>query len=145
VAGIPGIPADIGSSYPDAPKYYGFTEWAIQLNEITSDIKDCLPPTDSRLRPDQRALEEGDVDAAEHGKQALEQKQRERRKRWEKVPAEARPPQFFRNDGDGHWRYAGDYCRSEVPGATFMRLTVLIRAHRGKTGEEAVEERDPHL
>ena len=96
---------------PDAPKYYGFSEWAVQLNEITDDIKDKLPPTDTRLRPDQRAFEEGKVDQAEDGKQKLEQKQRDRNKKWENAPEVARPPQFFEEAAEGVWHYKGDYCR----------------------------------
>jgi len=94
----------------DAPKYYGLSSWAISLNEITSDIKDSLPPTDTRWRPDQRALEEGKMDEAEDGKQKLEAKQRERRKVWEGKPEDAKPPQFFKSDGEGAWHYSGDYC-----------------------------------
>lgn len=84
----------------------------MQLNELTDDIRPYLPPTDTRFRPDQRALEEGNVDEAEHGKQALEQKQRDRRKRWEQNPSEKTPPQFFREQdaNSGIWHYSGDYC-----------------------------------
>ena len=109
------------NDFPDnAPQYYGFSTWTAQLNEITSDIKDSLPPTDSRFRPDQRALEVGDVDEAEQGKQALEQKQRDRRKAWEQRPEDKKPPQFFEEDGDGVWHYSGDYCTQEA---------VMWRAH----------------
>lgn len=34
--------------------YYGFSTFAMELNELTPDLKPLLPPTDSRLRPDQR-------------------------------------------------------------------------------------------
>ncbi|KAG2231171.1 hypothetical protein INT48_002952 [Thamnidium elegans] len=40
-------------------KYYGFSPFAIELNEITPIEKGKLPKTDSRLRPDQRFYEEG--------------------------------------------------------------------------------------
>ena len=40
-------------------KYYGFSQFAIELNELTDDLCDVLPITDTRFRPDQRALEEG--------------------------------------------------------------------------------------
>jgi len=36
-----------------------FTAFAITLNELTPEMLTNLPPTDSRLRPDMRALEEG--------------------------------------------------------------------------------------
>lgn len=34
--------------------YYGFSTFAMELNELPLDLKPLLPPTDSRLRPDQR-------------------------------------------------------------------------------------------
>jgi hypothetical protein len=33
---------------------YGFTQFAMELNELTSDVKDLIPNTDTRLRPDQQ-------------------------------------------------------------------------------------------
>jgi hypothetical protein len=37
-------------------------------------MKEQLPPTDSRLRPDQRALENGEFDKASAEKHRLEEK-----------------------------------------------------------------------
>lgn len=54
--------------------------WAEQ---VTSVERDWLPPTDARLRPDQRALEEGRVAEAESVKLGLEQAQRDRRRQRE--------------------------------------------------------------
>ena len=65
---------------PDASKCYGFTRFAASLNEITPVEQGKLPPTDSRLRPDQRAAEDGDWDRAETLKVRLEEAQRKRRK-----------------------------------------------------------------
>ena len=58
---------------------YGMTSWAITLNEITPDLKGKLPPTDSRLRPDVRALDEGQLHLAESEKTRVEEAQRARR------------------------------------------------------------------
>ena len=41
----------------DHALYYGFSRFAIELNEILDSEKDFLPATDTRLRPDQRYLE----------------------------------------------------------------------------------------
>ena len=38
--------------------YYGFTRFAIELNELDPVLKDLLPPTDARFRPDQRWAEQ---------------------------------------------------------------------------------------
>lgn len=35
-------------------KYYGFTRFAMELNEIEAHQKELYCPTDSRFRPDQR-------------------------------------------------------------------------------------------
>lgn len=38
----------------DYELYYGFTRFAIELNELCPELKDALPRTDARFRPDQR-------------------------------------------------------------------------------------------
>lgn len=38
----------------DYELYYGFTRFAIELNELCPELKDVLPRTDARFRPDQR-------------------------------------------------------------------------------------------
>uniref|UniRef100_A0A3P8NMD0 Oxysterol-binding protein n=1 Tax=Astatotilapia calliptera TaxID=8154 RepID=A0A3P8NMD0_ASTCA len=64
----------------DHEQYYGFTKFAIELNELDPSLKLLLPPTDTRLRVDQRLLEEGKLEAAEEHKQRIEQLQRDRRR-----------------------------------------------------------------
>ncbi|GCC35263.1 hypothetical protein chiPu_0013746 [Chiloscyllium punctatum] len=61
-----------------AESMYYFSELALSLNEL----EDGVAPTDSRLRPDQRLMENGRWDEANMEKQRLEEKQRAvRRKR----------------------------------------------------------------
>ena len=43
----------------DNERYYGFTKFAIELNEILPQHEASLPHTDSRWRPDQQLLEQG--------------------------------------------------------------------------------------
>lgn len=38
----------------DHEQHYGFTKFAIELNELDPSLKPLLPPTDTRLRLDQR-------------------------------------------------------------------------------------------
>ncbi|KAF8499202.1 Oxysterol-binding protein-domain-containing protein [Russula emetica] len=94
----------------NALDFYGFTAWGITLNEVTPDLKDELPTTDSRNRPDVRALEEGNLDRAEAEKERLEELQRERRRQ-----GRDREPQWFRNEGD-EWVYAGGYWEQRAKG-----------------------------
>lgn len=42
-------------------KMYNFTTFAMQLNELDKEIETVIPKTDSRLRPDIRAMENGDI------------------------------------------------------------------------------------
>lgn len=42
-------------------QFYAFSTFAMQLNELEKSIGGVIPPTDSRLRPDIRALENGDI------------------------------------------------------------------------------------
>ncbi|XP_026475053.1 oxysterol-binding protein 1 isoform X2 [Ctenocephalides felis] len=60
----------------DAEKYYNFTVLAAQLNEPEEGVA----PTDTRLRPDQRLMEEGLWTEANKEKVRLEEKQRARRR-----------------------------------------------------------------
>lgn len=84
---------------------YNFTVLACQLNEPEENIA----PTDSRLRPDQRLMEEGNLDEANNVKVQLEEKQRQVRRQREaeaEVAArEGRPyppyePVWFKKDKD---------------------------------------------
>uniref|UniRef100_A0A3Q1HHJ1 Oxysterol-binding protein n=1 Tax=Anabas testudineus TaxID=64144 RepID=A0A3Q1HHJ1_ANATE len=79
-------------------QYYGFTKFAIELNELDSSLK-LLPPTDTRLRVDQRLLEEGNLEAADEQKQRIEQLQRERRRVLEESNT-THQPKFFRSKDD---------------------------------------------
>uniref|UniRef100_A0A453H660 PH domain-containing protein n=1 Tax=Aegilops tauschii subsp. strangulata TaxID=200361 RepID=A0A453H660_AEGTS len=67
------------SKPPKFPTRYNFTSFAITLNELTPGLKEKLPPTDSRLRPDQRCLENGEYERANAEKLRLEQRQRQLR------------------------------------------------------------------
>lgn len=60
----------------DSEKYYNFTELACQLNEVEEGVA----PTDSRFRPDQRLMENGEWDKANAEKLRLEEKQRTSRR-----------------------------------------------------------------
>ncbi|OQE29821.1 hypothetical protein PENSTE_c002G06903 [Penicillium steckii] len=100
-----------GSLVPSATKHYGLTAFAAALNEVTPIEENHLPSTDSRLRPDQRALEDGDLDRAEEVKVQLEEGQRARRKEME-VAGEQWIPRWFtkvsdESDGEVNWRLKG--------------------------------------
>lgn len=111
---------------PDAQDYYGFTYFTTTLNEITEDLiirnqepdgKETvnyrIPVTDSRFRPDQRALEEGRVDEADELKMEVEEMQRRRRRAGNDAQ-----PQWFKKVGreDTDWEYVGGYWEKRKEG-----------------------------
>ena len=91
----------VGSLVPSAPQCYGFTTFAASLNEVLPRDEPALPPSDSRLRPDQRSAEHGDLDTAEALKVRLEEAQRERRRAMEAAGEVWTPAWFTRNDAPG--------------------------------------------
>ena len=117
-----------GDLVTDAANCYGFPAFTAGLNELPSRAERArLPPSDSRLRPDQRAVEDGDVDHAEALKARLEDAQRERRRVTEEKGTAWRPVWFTKTEGgdgeefwmlkgrDGYWeaRAKGDW--KDVP------------------------------
>ncbi|XAR64465.1 hypothetical protein NMG60_11024823 [Bertholletia excelsa] len=85
---------------------YNLMPFAISLNELTPGLLEKLPPTDSRLRPDQRHLENGEYELANAEKLRLEQLQRQARKMQERG---WQPRWFCRDKEDGCYRYIGGY------------------------------------
>ena len=73
---------------------YYFSDFVLQVNYVTPELKERLPPTDTRLRPDQRALENGETETAIKEKHRLEENQRARRKQFEKSGTEHVPVYF---------------------------------------------------
>jgi hypothetical protein len=85
---------------------YYFTDYAMQLN-LPPDQVGFLPQTDSRFRPDQRALENGDIETAASEKYRLEEKQRDARRSLAEMRLEYRPRWF--SLVDSMWKYHGGY------------------------------------
>lgn len=94
------------SKPPENPTRYNLSSFAITLNELTSELKDKLPPTDTRLRPDQRYLENGEYEKANMEKLRLETRQRMSRKMQENG---WKPRWFRKDDKTGTFCYIGGY------------------------------------
>ncbi|XP_048341368.1 oxysterol-binding protein-related protein 6 isoform X2 [Sphaerodactylus townsendi] len=94
-----------GSMPTNYERYYGFTRFAIELNELDPALKDLLPSTDARFRPDQRFLEEGNLETAAAEKQRIEERQRTRRRYLEENNME-HIPKFFKKVFDANQREA---------------------------------------
>ena len=101
----------------DESKYF-FTKYMANLNNINDELRDILPPTDSRFRSDQRALEEQNIELAEEEKKRLEQKQREARKYREKNNIKYES-MYFKEDiddlsGELIYKNSGDYWKDRT-------------------------------
>nr|CAB3264583.1 oxysterol-binding protein-related protein 6 [Phallusia mammillata] len=102
-----------GAMPPDYDRYYGFTRFAVELNELEEHEINMLPRTDTRLRPDQRALEDGDIPLAEKEKQRVEQLQRDQKKERDAKNLEY-TPLFFRKTGSASnetWEFNSEYWK----------------------------------
>ena len=101
---VDGVPKraiwSVGDLVTDAANCYGFPTFTASLNDRSS-ADAGLPPTDSRLRPDQRAVEDGDVDRAEALKAQQEQAQRDRRMALEERGEEWQALWFVKLEGTG--------------------------------------------
>ena len=93
---------------------YFFTNFTLQLNIPPEAYHEPICPTDSRYRPDQRALENGDIRLATGEKLRIEEKQREARKQRSEV-GEMYQPRWF-EERDGEWRYSGGYWEEKTRG-----------------------------
>lgn len=114
-----------GALPEDHELYYGFSRFAIELNDLEPSLIPQLPPTDSRFRPDQRLLEEGNVAGAEASKLQLEQAQRERRLAKESRGIQHQPKWFRRtNDGTEKWEFTGTYWAVRSQSSKFIDMDI---------------------
>uniref|UniRef100_A0A8D3E6E7 Oxysterol-binding protein n=1 Tax=Scophthalmus maximus TaxID=52904 RepID=A0A8D3E6E7_SCOMX len=104
----------------NSAKFYAFSSFAMQLNEQEKSMEGVVPLTDSRVRPDIRAMENGDIDLASAEKKRLEEKQRMARKNRTKSTEEwktrnaALGPRWFQQGPNPHnkcpdWLYLKGY------------------------------------
>ena len=99
---------------------FSFPKWSIITSNLTKEQLNFICPTDSRLRPDQRAYENGDVDLAASEKHRLEELQRARRK-VRKEKNEEFVPRWFKKviDPDTNvetYKYRGGYWETREDG-----------------------------
>jgi hypothetical protein len=104
---------------------FNLTPFVVTLNDINEQLEPWLPPTDTRLRPDQRAMEDGKYDFAATEKNRVEEKQRAKRREREQRGEEFVPVWFEKTrcpfTGEWYWQFNGRYWkereRAQEPGA----------------------------
>ncbi|KAH0551732.1 hypothetical protein GP486_007049 [Trichoglossum hirsutum] len=99
---------------------FNLTPFVVTLNAIPDSLRKVVCPTDTRLRPDQRAMEDGEYDFAAVEKNRLEEKQRATRRERENRGEEFVPKWFTKGrcnvTGEEYWVFNGEYwkMREEV-------------------------------
>ncbi|XP_075069535.1 oxysterol-binding protein-related protein 1 isoform X2 [Mixophyes fleayi] len=97
----------------NSAQMYNFTHFALALNELDKIMESLIPNTDCRLRPDIRAMENGDIDTASEEKKRLEEKQRAARKNRSKSDEDWNTRWFYQGPNphnNAHdWLYSGNY------------------------------------
>jgi hypothetical protein len=92
---------------------FNLTPFVVTLNDCNDTLRPWLAPTDTRLRPDQRAMEDGEYDFAAVEKERVEKKQRAKRKERELNGDEFMPRWFSKGrceiTGEEYWNFSGTY------------------------------------
>lgn len=94
---------------------FNLTPFVVTLNAISPSLQPYVAPTDTRLRPDQRAMEDGEYDFAATEKNRLEEKQRAKR-RWREARGEEFVPRWFAKrkcptTGEHYWQFNFEYWK----------------------------------
>ncbi|KAI2639187.1 oxysterol-binding protein [Xylaria nigripes] len=92
---------------------FNLTPFVLTFNNLDDNLMRYIAPTDSRYRPDQRAMEDGEYDFAATEKNRLEEAQRARRKVRLQNGEEFTPAWFEKAvcdvTGVEYWKYNGQY------------------------------------
>ncbi|RHZ60733.1 uncharacterized protein CDV56_104904 [Aspergillus thermomutatus] len=144
----PGFEAQVSGQDPESAKTFlvwqshprpsgipfNLTPFVITLNALPEGLRENLPPTDTRLRPDQRAMEDGEYEFAANEKHRVEEKQRAKRREREARGEDYRPQWFTRAKcpitGEEYWAHNGKYWES--PSSTTSQ-TAKPLAHRASS------------
>lgn len=94
---------------------FNLTPFVVTLNALPDALRPVVAPTDTRLRPDQRAMEDGEYDLAATEKNRVEEKQRKRRREREANGEEFVPRWFTKGrceiTGEEYWVFNHDYWK----------------------------------
>jgi hypothetical protein len=101
---------------------FNLTPFVLTFNHIDDQLRPWLAPTDTRFRPDQRAMEEGEYDFAATEKNRLEESQRKRRREREARGEEFVPAWFSKAKceitGEEYWKFNGRYWEEREKAGT---------------------------
>lgn len=122
-----------------ASNNYNMTQWAISLNApVPVEDLNSTAPTDSRVRPDLRALENGEFELAGQLKSRLEEAQRARRGARE-ARGEPYKPRWFDlvkdpDTGREEYKFNNQYFRAQATG-NWEGVVDIFRSARDVVGQ----------
>jgi hypothetical protein len=94
---------------------FNVTPFVVTLNDIPDKLRAVVATTDTRLRPDQRAMEDGEYDLAATEKNRVEEKQRATRRQRELHGEEFVPKWFSKGrcetTGEDYWVFNHEYWK----------------------------------
>ncbi|KAF1952231.1 oxysterol binding protein 1 [Byssothecium circinans] len=94
---------------------FNVTPFVVTLNAIPENLRKVIATTDTRLRPDQRAMEDGEYDLAATEKNRVEEKQRATRRKREQNGEEFVPKWFTKGKcettGEDYWVFNHEYWK----------------------------------
>ncbi|KAI0886255.1 oxysterol binding protein [Annulohypoxylon maeteangense] len=101
---------------------FNLTPFVLTFNHIDGNLEKWIAPTDSRYRPDQRAMEDGEYDLAASEKNRLEEAQRARRKIRQQSGEDFTPAWF-------------EKATCEITGVEYWKFTEKYWVQREKFGK----------
>ena len=94
---------------------FNLTPFVLTLNDPAPALVKYIAPTDTRLRPDQRAMEDGEYDFAATEKNRVEEKQRATRRLRETTGEHFNPRWFSKGrcevTGEEYWEFNHEYWK----------------------------------
>lgn len=94
---------------------FNLTSFAVTFNDDNPALLENVAPTDSRLRPDQRAMEDGEYDKAADEKNRVEEKQRSAKREREAAGEEYKAKWFKQIQHpvtkEPYWEFNGEYWK----------------------------------
>ncbi len=137
----------VWEAHPRPPNIpFNLTPFVVTFQSLPAKLRPYLPPTDTRLRPDQRAMEDGEYDLAATEKNRVEEKQRAKRREREANGEEFVPKWFSKAKdevtGEEYWKTNGRYWRIrnqvEDDGSRWEKVGVDDIFSKDEDGEKGV-------
>ena len=109
---------------------YVLPNYSLNLNYINDDLKRILPKTDSRLRPDQREYENGNIEEATKLRKIIEDNQRNRHKKFDEDKIIYEPVYFSnlysQDSSDFVYMFNGNYFNERIKGNFSEKLVDIF-------------------